>query len=84
MSTTHPSLSAGLSQCDRILAELQRCAGEWVAMPRLARLSGAYAVHSRVADLRKRGHPILHENRRTPGSKVIRSFYQLSLPDSQS
>lgn len=76
--TDHPSPVAGNSQCARILAELERCAGTWVPMPRLSRLSGSYVVHSRISDLRKRGHPILHENRRTPGSTVIRSFYQLA------
>lgn len=76
--TDHPSPSAGSSQCDIILAELQRCAGEWVPMPQLSQLSGAYAVHSRIADLRKRGYPIPPAKRVTaPGSKTIHSFYRL-------
>ena len=75
--TTHPSPAAGTSQNSRILTELQRREGQWVAMPSLCRVSGSYNVHSRISDLRRAGHSILQENRRTPGSKLCRSFYQL-------
>ena len=78
--STHPSLETGLSQCDLILAELQVSRGHWVPMPRLVVCSGSYNVHSRIADLRKRGHVILHENRRKQGSRVVQSYYQLSQP----
>jgi hypothetical protein len=80
--THHPSAAAGTSQNTRILAELQRCAGQWVPMPSLCRSSGSYNVHSRISDLRRAGHTILQENRRTPGSKLIRSFYQLTSTSS--
>lgn len=69
-------LDAGSSQCDRILAELKARTGEWVSMDRLYRLSGAHAVHSRVADLRKRGHNITHKNERTAAGMIL-SFYRL-------
>ena len=75
--TDHPSTTAGTSQCASILAELQRHAGEWVAMPRLVLCSGSYNVHSRISDLRKAGHSIIHENRRRKGQTTIQSFYQI-------
>lgn len=66
----------GTSQCAIILAELQAKRGEWVSMNDLWMLSGAHAVHSRVADLRKRGHCITHKNERSPGGMIL-SFYRL-------
>ena len=78
MNTTHPSIESGSSQCACILAELELHAGEWVAMPRLVLCSGAYAVHSRIADLRKRGHRIEQRNERPKGKKSIHSFYRLN------
>jgi hypothetical protein len=74
--TTHPLPAAGLSQCDLILARLVNTPGEWVPMPALARISGAYAIHSRIADLRRRGHRIDHQNRRA--GRKIHSFYRLA------
>lgn len=56
--TEHQATGAGESQCDKILARLRAAKGERVAMPELYRVSGAFAVHSRIADLRKRGHAI--------------------------
>ena len=71
----HAATGAGLSQCDRILAELESNRGHWVAMPDLARIAGGFAVHSRIADLRKRGHRISHMNNKR-GRKVW-SYYRL-------
>lgn len=73
--TTHPILSTGATQCEQILARLELSPGGWVAMPELARLSGAYAVHSRVSDLRRNGHAIEHRNERH-GRRCL-SFYRL-------
>jgi len=71
--------NGGRSQCECILAVLQRAIGQldgWVAMPRLARESGAYAVHSRISELRKRGHRIEQRSTRlTDGT--IASEYRL-------
>ena len=75
MSTSHPSLETGLSQCACILAELERFAGEWVSLGRLHACSASMNVHSRIADLRKRGHLIQHKNIRK--GRMIQSFYQL-------
>ncbi len=69
--------NGGASQCDRILAALEQARGEWVAMTDLWRVSGAFAVHSRVADLRKRGQAIEHKNERQADG-VVHSFYRLN------
>ena len=74
--TTHPSITEGLSQCDLIMLALTARAGEWVAMPYLARIAGGYAVHSRIADLRRRGHRIDHRNLRS--GRKTHSFYRLA------
>lgn len=65
----------GGSQCARILAALEAVRGVWVTMPDLAAASGAYAVHSRVAELRKRGHVITQRSERH--GRTVRSFYRL-------
>ena len=65
----------GDSQNARILAALEAAGGAWVPMPDLAAASGAYAVHSRVAELRLRGHDIGHRNERD--GRRVRSFYRL-------
>ena len=65
------------SQADKILAELQRRPGVNVPMPDLARVSGAYAVHSRIAELRKRGLTIKSVVDHDPLSAAKHSFYRL-------
>lgn len=67
----------GDTQCSRILAALEDARGAWVPMPNLAAASGAYAVHSRVAELRSWGHVIAHRNERH--GRTVRSFYRLEL-----
>jgi hypothetical protein len=73
--THHPSITAGLSQCDLILAALERAAGRWVGLPDLHKASGSMAVHSRIADLRARGLQIEHRNQRV--GRMIHSSYRL-------
>ena len=75
MTTTHPSKPSGASQCDKILRALQNDHGEWIDMPSLAAVSKAYAVHSRINDLRQRGYKIEHYNLVT--GRVVRSYYRL-------
>ncbi len=65
----------GDTQCGAILARLEAAGGDWVAMPELAQASGAFAVHSRVSDLRGRGHVIEQRNERD--GRKVRSFYRL-------
>jgi hypothetical protein len=79
MNTTHPSPQTGLSQADAILAELRAAAGDWVSMPRLSHVSGSYNVHSRIADLRARGHIISQKNEHFTenGRRVCASSYRL-------
>lgn len=67
--------NAGESQNTRILKHLTANKGAWVAMPKLSEVSGAYAVHSRISDLRDMGFQIQQENRRE--GKQIHSFYKL-------
>lgn len=80
MVTTHPSPAAGASQCDLILGRLLLTPGLWVPMPELARVSGAYAVHSRVADLRRRGIRIDQRNARR--GRLVLSSYRIQPPAS--
>lgn len=66
------------SQCDRILELLKDRAGKPVPMPELSRVGsgkvgGFCMVHSRVADLRKRGHVIEQSQEWVNGS--CHSFY---------
>lgn len=65
----------GDTQCARILELLEFAAGDWVPMPELAKASGAFAVHSRVSDLRSWGHVI--EQRSERDGRKVRSFYRL-------
>ena len=72
------------SQNDRLQAHFQACAGEWLAMPDLVRVVGAYAIHSRVAELRKRGMMIVNKRVREPGSRLCHSFYRYVPPHPSS
>lgn len=71
----HAETVAGTTQCGAILARLEAAGGDWVPMPELAQASGAYAVHSRVAELRSWGHVI--EQRSERDGRKVRSFYRL-------
>ena len=75
MTQTEFSLKArGPSQCDKILDRL--ISYMWVPMPELWRVSGAFAVHSRISDLRKQGYKIEHRNERAEDGTVM-SYYRL-------
>lgn len=66
------------SQAAKILKRLQaaREFDGWVPMPILSDVSGAYAVHSRIAELRKRGHRIENKpGRAQDGTRM--SWYRL-------
>lgn len=65
----------GPSQEERVLARLRQSAGQWVSMPALAAASGAYAVHSRISDLRRRGYQVEHRNHWADG--ICCSEYRL-------
>lgn len=73
--TQYTNSAVGVSQCDLILRELQATPGIWVAMPTLCAVSGSYNAHSRIADLRKRGHRIEWRGEHLDGS--IHSFYRI-------
>lgn len=71
----------GLSQCDLVLARLlelneaDQSRDGWVGLPDLVHACGGYAVHSRVADLRKKGYGIEQSSVRRAGK--VHSFYRL-------
>lgn len=78
--TTYEQLGIRLSQCDRVIMALSDAASDrmdpgWVSLPDLVQACGGYAVHSRVADLRKRGHDIEQMSVRRDGK--VHSFYRL-------
>ncbi|MFU8894030.1 MAG: hypothetical protein ACNA8L_10415 [Luteolibacter sp.] len=73
--TTHPSRPAGKSQAQTILECLQHHRGAWVSMLHLHQQSGSMAVHSRISDLRKDGHPIEHKNEAV--NRIVHSYYRL-------
>lgn len=78
METTHSSAEAGATQCEAILARLIEARGEWVPMPELCRISGAYAVHSRISDLRARGFSI-PAPRLSRRNRTVRSEYRIEM-----
>lgn len=65
----HPDPENSDTQCGAILRRLKRARGRWVSLPELMRVSGAYAVHSRISDLRGDGwqipRPLLTRKGRT-------------------
>jgi hypothetical protein len=63
------------SQCAIILTRLLDTPNEWVEMPELCRISDSLNAHSRIADLRKRGHTIENKTETINGKK--HSFYRL-------
>ncbi len=65
----------GQSQGEKIARALKAHTPNWVEMPDLWRVSGAMAVHSRIADLRKSGMNI--ENKREVKGRIVHSFYRL-------
>ena len=66
------------SQAGAILTRLQaaREFNGWVPMPILSDVSGAYAVHSRIAELRRRGHRIENKVTRQQDGKRL-SWYRM-------
>jgi hypothetical protein len=66
---------AGMSQCDKILGCLRENRGKWVAMPDLVLASDSFNVHSRISELRDRGHTIEHREEREV--RKIKSFYRI-------
>lgn len=74
----YEATGAGVSQADLILRRLIEARGEWVPMPELVRVSGAFAVHSRIADLRRAGWQIEQES--VHRQRRVHSFYRLHSP----
>lgn len=72
----HPSPVAASSQCGKILKLLRRFRYAWIDMPWLSRFSGCYAIHSRIADLRRLGFNIENKVERGERSQC-KSWYRL-------
>jgi len=69
------------TQAVRVLARLMETPGEWVPMPELAAVSGAFAVHSRISELRHPGgHVIEHRQKPIPCTTQRASFYRWMPP----
>lgn len=69
-------MNSNPSQSAVILDILTTLRGRWVSMLDLATASGGYAVHSRIAELRRRGHVIENQVGQRPGGKRV-SRYRL-------
>ncbi len=74
----YEAAQGGLTQNAAIAAILKGRPQEWVPMRELMHASGSGNVHSRIADLRRRGLEIEHRNERH--GRAIHSFYRL-MPD---
>lgn len=71
-------MNSNPTQSQVILSVLRASAGFWVPMPILAAKSGAYAVHSRVSELRRKGHRIQNRvERHKDGTRV--SAYRMEV-----
>ena len=66
------------TQTDRLLFAREAAHGGWVGLPELVHRTGAYAVHSRAADLRRRGLPVENRVRFDPLTGRRHSFYRLA------
>lgn len=62
----------GKSQCNTILAHLER--GGTITPLCALNLCGTLALHSRISELRKRGHLIHTELIRTPSGKYVGKY----------
>lgn len=78
MRTAQPTTA--MTQNEAIANLLFDRQGEWVPMPKLAKAARAYAVHSRIADLRRLGFNISNRVRTVRGRKL--SEYRLNHPKS--
>jgi hypothetical protein len=65
-----------MTRTEIVLTKLREKAGDWLALPDLVAAGGGYAIHSRVADLRRQGHTVENKIERKDGEK--HSFYRLT------
>lgn len=74
-------MNSNPSQADHILLALQTAHSGgitegWVSLPALHLTSGAYAVHSRISELRKRGYVIQNRTQKAKDGTRM-SWYRL-------
>ena len=72
----HEPMNTRPSQAKLIHAALERKRGCWVSLLHLHHVSGAFAVHSRVAELRRRGYSIENRTERAEDG-ACESWYRL-------
>lgn len=71
------SAASGRTQVELLRDYLLAHPHTWIPMPTLAAEIHAYAVHSRIADLRRAHHMTIQwEGRREPGSRRVLSYYR--------
>ena len=68
-----------LSQNDLVERRLQETPDQWVEMPELCKVSGSYNIHTRISELRKRGHQISNKQETVNGQRY--SYYKLENHD---
>jgi len=68
------------TQTDALIAHLHAANGQWVGLPELVEVVGAFAIHSRAADARKAGINIENKVEFSPITKKRHSFYRLLAP----
>jgi len=68
------------TQTDIVRRILVKNSNRWVPMPKMAKRMGGFAVHSRIADLRKEGMTIV--NRQIKRDGVRKSYYRFLPKDS--
>ena len=72
-------MNSNPTQCEVILGELTR--GGWRSMPALSAASGSFNVHSRIAELRRKGVRIECRVEHRPGTAQGKvSWYRLQSP----
>ena len=69
-----------MTQNERILERLKTTPNKWIPMPELAEIGsgkrfGFCMVHSRISELREKGHVIEHSQERIDGQ--THSFYRI-------
>lgn len=69
------------TQTDRILRMLNEHRGTFVPMTELASIGGCFAVHSRIADIRKRGVPVENRQRHDKQTGRRLSYYRIPAPE---
>ena len=66
-----------MSQTDKLITALMEANGGWLDLPTLVAFTGAYAVHSRACDARRKGYNIENKTERDPLTGQRHSYYRV-------